>query len=230
MKTPEAKAKYNKQRNICVSLTRKAKRNYYESLDLNNVCDNKTFWATFKSLFSNKIKSVENIVLSENGVLIKDEEKVANIFNNFFVNLVPNLGIKTQHEFLNTIDNSEDQIENAICKYENHLSVIFVKKHMQGANSSFVFETVTEEKIEKLITNLNIRKAVQSNDIPTKLVKEFGYLFSKYIATSINRYITGGTFVNAFRKAGVRPIYKKDGSTEKSICRPISSVKCLQNL
>ena len=36
MKTPEAKAKYNKQRNICVSLTRKAKRNYYESLDLNN--------------------------------------------------------------------------------------------------------------------------------------------------------------------------------------------------
>ena len=41
MKTPEAKAKYNKQRNICVSLTRKAKRNYYESLDLNNICDNK---------------------------------------------------------------------------------------------------------------------------------------------------------------------------------------------
>ena len=41
MKTPEAIAKYNKQRNICVSLTRKAKRNYYESLDLSNICDNK---------------------------------------------------------------------------------------------------------------------------------------------------------------------------------------------
>ena len=51
---------------------------------------------------SNKIKSVENIVLSKNGVLIKDEEKLANIFNNIFVNIVPNLGIKTQHEFLNT--------------------------------------------------------------------------------------------------------------------------------
>ena len=93
---------------------------------------------------------------------------------------------------------------------------------MQGANSSFVFETVTKEKIEKLITNLNIRKAVQSNDIPTKLVKEFGYLFSKYIATSINRCITGGTFVNAFKKAEVWPIYKKDGGTEKSDYRPIS--------
>ena len=65
MKTPEAKAKYSKQRNICVSLTRKAKRNYYESLDLNNICDNKKFWATVKPLFSNKIKSAENIVLME---------------------------------------------------------------------------------------------------------------------------------------------------------------------
>ena len=138
------------------------------------------------------------------------------------MNIVPNLGIKTQHEFLNTTDNSQDPIENAICKYENHPSIILIKKHMQGANSSFVFETVTKEKIEKLITNLNIRKAVQSNDIPTKLVKEFGYLFSKYIATSINRCITGGTFVNAFKKAEVWPIYKKDGRTEKSNYRPIS--------
>ena len=70
MKTPEAKEKYNKQRNNCVSLTGKAKKIYYESFYLNNICDNKKFWATVKPLFSNKIKSVENIVLSANGVLI----------------------------------------------------------------------------------------------------------------------------------------------------------------
>ena len=152
----------------------KAKRNYYESLDLNNICDNKIFWATVKPLFSNKIKSVENIVLSENGVLIKDEEEIANVFNNFFMNILPNLGINNQHEFLNTADNSQDPIENVICKYENRSSIISII-----SSSSFVFEAVTKEKIEKIITNLNIRKAVQSNDIPTKLVKEFGYLFSK---------------------------------------------------
>ena len=103
------------------------------------------------------------------------------------MNIKPNLGIKIQHEFLNTTDNSQDPIENAICKYENHPSIVLIKKIMQCANSSFVFETVTKEKIEKLITNLSIRKVIQSNDIPTKLVKEFGYLFSKYIATSIKR-------------------------------------------
>ena len=47
---------------------------------------------------------------------------------------------------------------------------------MEG-KSSFVFETVIKEKIEKLITNTNIRKVAQSNDIPTKLVKEFVYFF-----------------------------------------------------
>ena len=101
------------------------------------------------------------------------------------MNIVPNLGIKTQHEFSNTNDNSQDPIENAICKYENHPSVILMKKHMEGTNSSFVFETVTEEKMEKPITNLNIRKVVESNDIHTKLLEEYDYFFSKYIATSM---------------------------------------------
>ena len=115
----------------------------------------------------------------------------------FFVYIEPNLDTKTQHEFFNTTDNSQDPIQNAICKYENHPSIILIKKHVELANSSFIFETVTKEKIEKLVTNLNIRKAVQSNYISTKLVKELGYLFSKYIVISINRCITEGTFVNA---------------------------------
>ena len=54
---------------------------------------------------------------------------------------------------------------------------------MEEPNSYFVFETVTKKKIEKLVTNLNIRK-----------VKGFGYLYSKYIATRINRCIREGAF------------------------------------
>ena len=46
MKTSQPKAKYKKRN----SLSRKAKRNYYESLDLNYACDNKNFWAIAKSL------------------------------------------------------------------------------------------------------------------------------------------------------------------------------------
>ena len=69
--------------------------------------------------------------------MAKDEEEVANIFNDFFVNIVPNLRKIIQHEFLNTTDSSQDPIENVICKYQNHPTIILIKKHMEGEKSSF---------------------------------------------------------------------------------------------
>ena len=65
-------------------------------------------------LFCNKIKSVENVMLNENGKLERDGKEVANIFNDFFVKFVAILGINTEHEFLNTTDISHNPIENTI--------------------------------------------------------------------------------------------------------------------
>ena len=193
-----------------------------KNLDLSDINDSKKFWTTVKLVFCNKLRSVENIALNENGKLVRDEKEVANIFNDFFVNIVPNLGINTEHDFLNTTNISHNPSENAVYKYENHPSVIAIKKYMKGTNSSFSFQTVTKENIAKLITNLHIKKAVQSVDIPTKLVKEFGCWFLSFIASNINKCINEGTYVDAFKKAKSRPVYKKDGKTEKSDYRPIS--------
>ena len=57
-KTLESRAKYNQQRNICVSPIKKAKQNYYENLDLKDINDNEKFWATVKQLFSNKLSQL----------------------------------------------------------------------------------------------------------------------------------------------------------------------------
>ena len=92
---------------------------------------------------------------------------------------------------------------------------------MKGTNSSFSFHTVIKENTVKLITNLDIKKAVQSIDIPTNLVNEFGCFFSCFIASNVNKCINEGTNVDAFKKTEVRPLYKKDGRTEKSNYRPI---------
>ena len=85
-KTDEARTKYRKQRNICVHLLRRAKRNYYNDLDLSNVTDNRKFWKTIRPLFANKIKVKNKITLNEDSKYTKDDQKVANIFNSFFVN------------------------------------------------------------------------------------------------------------------------------------------------
>ena len=50
----ENKLAYNRQRNYCVSLTRKSKRDCYNNLDNRNVTDNKLFWKTVKPFFSDK--------------------------------------------------------------------------------------------------------------------------------------------------------------------------------
>ena len=221
-KTQESKLKYNKQRNLCVSITRKAKRSYYENLDLKDITDSKKFWATVKSLFSNKIKSTEYITLEENGKIISNDKELARIFNEFFVNIVPNLDINTNHSFLINTDNESDPIEKAIAKYKNHPSIISIKKFMENSDSSFSFQHVPKDKITKTIEMLDPKKVVQSNDIPTKLIKSFSVFFSDYIYINLNKCIKDGEYVEDFKKAEVRPLYKKDGRKEKSNYRPVS--------
>ena len=48
---------YIKQRNYCVSLQRKTKKQCYANLNQKDVADNKKFWKTVKPLLSDKIRS-----------------------------------------------------------------------------------------------------------------------------------------------------------------------------
>ena len=52
------KKNYVKQRNYCVFLLRRTKKEYYGSFDPRKVADNRTFWRTAKPFLSDK--SVEN--------------------------------------------------------------------------------------------------------------------------------------------------------------------------
>ena len=69
---------------------------------------------------------------------------------------------------------------------------------------------------------LDPKKVVQSNDIPTKLIKSFSVFSSDYIYIDLNKCIKGGEYVEDFKKAEVHPLYKKDGRKEKSNYRPVS--------
>ena len=93
------KRAYNKQRKKYVSLLRKTKKAYYSNLNVKDVVDNKKFWKTIKSFFSDKSNNFENISLIENGNLLADDFETAETFNKYFQNLVPKLGIKVPSKF-----------------------------------------------------------------------------------------------------------------------------------
>ena len=64
-RSEESKINYNKQRNLCVTLLRKGKREYYQNLGVENVCNTKNFWKIVKPVLSNKIMSSEKVTLVE---------------------------------------------------------------------------------------------------------------------------------------------------------------------
>ena len=77
-----SREEYTKQRNLCVSLLKKAKNDHFANLDTKSVTDNKKFWQTVKPLFSNKVKAKTVIKLVENDVMIDDESEIAKISTN----------------------------------------------------------------------------------------------------------------------------------------------------
>ena len=50
-KIVESRQAFVKQRNYCISLPRKLKRNYCRNLNVKDITDNKEFWKTIKPLF-----------------------------------------------------------------------------------------------------------------------------------------------------------------------------------
>ena len=79
--------------------------------------------------------------------------------------------------------NISDPIEKAIEKYKNQPSISIIKNMVPTANKNnkFSFEPITAHDISQQIKRLDINKATQESDIPTKLVKCFDNLIVDYL-------------------------------------------------
>ena len=87
--------KYKCQRNLCLNLLRKTKKSFYKNLDEKRVSDNKVFWEKVKPSFSDKGVNSSKITLVEKNSIIVDEKKIANIINNYFINITKTLNLNT---------------------------------------------------------------------------------------------------------------------------------------
>ena len=95
-KSQECKQAYNKQRNLCVTMIRKAKRNYFNNLNVRNITDDKQFWKTVKLFFSSKVSDNERITVIEGDKVLSEDGKVAEKFKSYFETIVENLGINSK--------------------------------------------------------------------------------------------------------------------------------------
>ena len=64
-KSDTSRRAYKEQRNICVTLIKKEKKNFNSKLNTWDVTDNKTFWKKAKPFFTGKIQIKSKIDLIE---------------------------------------------------------------------------------------------------------------------------------------------------------------------
>ena len=210
---------YNKQRNLCVSLIRREKKNFFNNISTRDITDNKTFWKTVKPLFTDKIQTKSKITLIEKKVVsgvrqeqivsqkvISEDQAVADVFNKFFFIILPNL-TPTNHNYDTDFLVTNDQVANALNKFRNHPSIIMIK-NKRKTNQCFSFGPVTYDDILKKTNNLDTAKASQQSDIPTKILKQNSDYFAGYFYRNINQCILKSMLPPDLQLADVTPVYK----------------------
>ena len=186
---------------------------------------------TLKPFLTDKVKTKSKITLIEKKYkdsstepseeIISDEEKVAEIFNNFFINIVPNLKIPNNHNCDMDFQKTDDPVLNAINKYRYHSSIVMINSKIEP-ESIFSFTTVQYEDVLRKTKNLNVSKASQQSDIPTKILIKNSEYFSLYFHKNINYCLEQSIFPHDLKLADVAPIYKKKSKASKDNYRPVS--------
>ena len=107
-KNEQSRNDYRKQSNLCVVLACRAKQQCFSSLDLSLIADNK------KNIFS----------LTEHGKTITVDLPIAEIFNNYFSNVIRSLcnrNVSTEAHVC------QIPVSTAINKFRNRLSILSIK-------------------------------------------------------------------------------------------------------
>ena len=161
---------------------------FFGSLNETHLYDDKKFWGVVKPLLSNKVVYNERITLVQEDKITENDENTASILNEFFSNITTTLGIPQYNEAEPVSYNIGDPLMKATMKYRFHPSIVAIKKNC-NSSLSFTFAQVERHEIMKEISNLKTKKATQSTDLPTKLIKENSDIFGDFIFGSYHNYV-----------------------------------------
>lgn len=223
---------FKKQRNYCVNLLRKEKKNFYNNLDVAIMRDNKLFWDVTKPLVTGKSKIKSKITLVENNEIVSDDQKVAEILNNNFVDAVTNLGIeklyvgeveKKNHSSM------EQKIDSILEEYKSHPSIVMIN-HKVTVTTKFKFKETTAEKMYDRILSLNSKKATPEDDVTVDVLKCTADIIDQYLADIVNENIHCNNFPSSLKVQNVTPLHKDDDRSLKKNYRGVSILYLLSKI
>ena len=208
-------ANYQKQRNFCVTLLRRTKKEYFQNLNVKDLSDNKKFWKIIKPYFSNKGLNSNKMLLKEKGELVSDEKQLASIMNKFFINITKSLKLKED------LGSPPVTLNDILEKFIFHPSIDKITKTYES-DKKFSFQQVTEEHIRQVILSIDGSKAAPVVDIPADMLKVTLDIHLSLITKIINLSFESGCFPDDLKLAEVSPIFKKNDDLDKENYRPVS--------
>ena len=202
-KNPRLWEDYRIKRNFVNKLKKKSLNNYFLERCTGGA-KNENFWGTIKPYFSKKTKGEKTkITLNENNEIISTEHEVADIFNDFYINVAKDIG------------------KDCTFDPENHPSINHIKMNC-STTSTFNFQPTDSGTVSKLINKFNSKKATGVDKISVKVLKLGGIHIQPHLTNLINSTISTCIFPDRLKQAQVTPVYKKNDPQTKSNFRPVS--------
>ena len=126
-------------------------------------------------------------------------------------------------------ENINDPLLKDIVRYRNHPSIVAIKKFC-SSKSHFSFKNVRKEETLKKLNNLNINRATQNTDIPTKIIKENSDVSGDFIFSNLNCCISTSSYLSLLKREDITPAHKKDSKIAKNNYRPVSILSNISKL
>ena len=191
------KANYKNHRNKLTSLLRIAERTFHEEQLEINVNDSTKCWKIIKeAVGQNSVINDDNCTFHINGNDVNDKQIISDEFNDYFVNIGPNLA--------SNIDNTSNPIE-----YVNDIL------------NSISIPTITESEVTDILLSLK-NSSAGYDEIPAHILKQNTILYIKPLTHLVNSSINKGIFPDELKLAKIIPIYKSGNKESIENYRPIS--------
>ena len=194
--------KIKKKYNIFIN---KLKQEYYHAKIKNAQGDGKSIWKTINEILCRKQKGPKDEISlrDENDKITSDKSKVANIFNEFYINYAANLA--------ETIPNPKTTADE-------------LTKNAPQPEENFSFREVNENDIKEIIKGLTPKTSFGFDLTSNKLVKGLINLISEPLKIITNKSFKECKFPKSLKIGKITPIFKDGNKNEKSNYRPISQL------
>ena len=120
------------------------------------------------------------------------------------------------------LDESLDQVNQAIEKFSSHPSILSIQKNVD-VTTGFRFSRADENQIIDIVNKLNSKKKGMSSSIPANVLKmSIHVVASDLVIIWNNEIVENGIFPNKLKLADITPVHKKLEKTQKANYRNVS--------